>query len=136
MPAGKKTVAVTLWRRNLLPSYVIPSPAAGKRIAVFVSCCVWALKILKSSCYRHGAIASAFAMALHCQHNVGALMELTTRRGFARTAGWAAALSYGRIMGANDRVHMGFIGLGNRGDQVHQAFLEYGDAQTVAICDL
>jgi predicted dehydrogenase len=63
-------------------------------------------------------------------------MENTTRRAFARTAGWAAALSYGRIMGANDRVRMGFIGLGNRGDQVHQAFLEYGDAQTAAICDL
>jgi len=31
---------------------------------------------------------------------------------------------------------MGFIGLGNRGDQVHDAFLEHGDAQTVAVCDL
>ncbi len=31
---------------------------------------------------------------------------------------------------------MGFIGLGNRGDQVHSAFLEWGDSQTVAICDL
>jgi predicted dehydrogenase len=31
---------------------------------------------------------------------------------------------------------MGYIGLGNRGDQVHDAFLEFGDAETVAICDL
>jgi predicted dehydrogenase len=31
---------------------------------------------------------------------------------------------------------MGYIGLGNRGDQVYQAFLEYGDCQTVAVCDL
>jgi predicted dehydrogenase len=31
---------------------------------------------------------------------------------------------------------MGYIGLGNRGDQVHDAFLEFGDSQTVAICDL
>jgi predicted dehydrogenase len=55
-----------------------------------------------------------------------------TRRGFAL----ATAASYGRIMGANDRLRMGYIGLGNRGDQVHDAFLEHGDAQTVAICDL
>ncbi|MGE5646501.1 MAG: Gfo/Idh/MocA family protein [Acidobacteriota bacterium] len=60
-----------------------------------------------------------------------------TRRDFARRAGLAtAALSYSRILGANDRVRMGYIGLGNRGDQVHDAFLEYGDQQTVAICDL
>jgi len=63
-------------------------------------------------------------------------MENVTRRGFARKAGVAAALSYRRILGANDRVHMGFIGLGNRGDQVHQGFLEYGDCQTVAVSDL
>ena len=31
---------------------------------------------------------------------------------------------------------MGYIGLGNRGDQVHDGFLEYADQQTVAICDL
>jgi hypothetical protein len=53
------------------------------------------------------------------------------RRQFAMTA-----LSYSRVMGANDRVQMGFIGLGNRGDQVHEGFLEYGDQRTVAICDL
>ncbi len=31
---------------------------------------------------------------------------------------------------------MGYIGLGNRGDQVHEAFLEYGDQETAAVCDL
>ena len=31
---------------------------------------------------------------------------------------------------------MGYIGLGNRGDQVHEAHLEFSDAPTVAICDL
>ena len=46
------------------------------------------------------------------------------------------ALSYSRILGANDRLRMGFIGLGNRGDQVHDGFLEFGDAVTTAICDL
>src|SRR5690242_9068621 len=63
-------------------------------------------------------------------------MEPLTRRDFARGATVATALSYSRILGANDRIGMGFIGLGNRGDQVHDAFLEHGDAQTVAVCDL
>jgi predicted dehydrogenase len=63
-------------------------------------------------------------------------MERFTRRDFARSAGLATALSYSRIFGANDRVRMGYIGLGNRGDQVHDAFLEHGDQQTVAVCDL
>src|SRR3982074_458251 len=59
-----------------------------------------------------------------------------TRRDFTRAAGIATALSYSRIQGANDKVRMGYIGLGNRGDQVHDAFLEHGDQQTVAVCDL
>jgi predicted dehydrogenase len=59
-----------------------------------------------------------------------------SRRDFTRRAGVATALSYSRILGANDRVGIGYIGLGNRGDQVHEAFLEHGDGQTVAVCDL
>jgi predicted dehydrogenase len=63
-------------------------------------------------------------------------MSELTRRDFARGAGMLTALSYSRVAGANDRVGIGYIGLGNRGDQVHDAFLEHGDAQTVAVCDL
>ena len=48
----------------------------------------------------------------------------------------ATALSYQRILGANDRIQMGFIGVGNRGDQVHDGFLEHGDSVTTAVCDL
>jgi len=55
-----------------------------------------------------------------------------TRRTFAAMT----ALSYSRVMGANDRLRVGYIGLGNRGDQVHDAFLEHGDAVTTAVCDL
>jgi predicted dehydrogenase len=58
-----------------------------------------------------------------------------TRREVVR-AGAATALSYSRILGANDRLRLGYIGVGNRGDQVHDAFLEHGDAQTTAVCDL
>jgi predicted dehydrogenase len=63
-------------------------------------------------------------------------MDELTRRDFARAAGVATALSYSRILGANDRVRMGYIGVGNRGDQVHDAFLEHADNETVALCDL
>jgi len=62
-------------------------------------------------------------------------MEQITRRGFTNAA-TVSAISYSRILGANDRVRMGFIGVGNRGDQVHDAFLEFGDSETVAVCDL
>lgn len=63
-------------------------------------------------------------------------MSHLTRRGFGRAAAAATALGYSRVLGANDRVRMGYIGLGNRGDQVHDAFLEHGDQETAAICDL
>jgi predicted dehydrogenase len=63
-------------------------------------------------------------------------MPYPSRRLFSKTALAAGALSYSRILGANDRVRMGYIGLGNRGDQVHDAFLEHGDQVTAAVCDL
>src|ERR1051326_1205987 len=64
------------------------------------------------------------------------LMSDLTRRDFAKGAALATAAGYSKIMGANDRVRMGYIGLGNRGDQVHDAFLETGSNETVAVCDL
>src|SRR4051794_31099879 len=65
-------------------------------------------------------------------------MARITRRDFAKTAGvaTATALSAGRVMGANDRVRVGFIGLGNRGDQVLSAFLEHKDCEVAALCDI
>jgi predicted dehydrogenase len=59
-----------------------------------------------------------------------------SRRDLARAAGAFTALSYSRVKGANDRLQLGYIGLGNRGTQVHEAFLEHGDQVTVAVCDL
>jgi len=41
-----------------------------------------------------------------------------------------------RVLGANDRVRLGFIALGNRGDQVLSAFLTHKDCEVTAICDL
>ncbi len=42
----------------------------------------------------------------------------------------------GRVIGANDRVRLGCIGVGYRGVQVLNAFLAQKDAQIVALCDV
>jgi len=66
-------------------------------------------------------------------------MKPITRREFTKSIAAAtttAALSQFRVLGANDRVRLGFIGLGNRGDQVLDAFLKQADAEVVAICDI
>jgi predicted dehydrogenase len=66
-------------------------------------------------------------------------MKRPTRRDFGKTAAAALALSAasaGRVLGANDRVRLGFIGLGNRGDQVLDGFLPHKDAHVVAVCDI
>lgn len=47
-----------------------------------------------------------------------------------------AALSPTRVFGANERIRLGFIGVGNRGDQVLDAFLKHKDAEIAAICDI
>jgi len=60
-----------------------------------------------------------------------------TRRGFARASAAAlSAASYQRVLGANDRVRLGFIGVGNRGSNLLNAAKEFGDQQVVAVCDL
>ena len=66
-------------------------------------------------------------------------MHTITRRQFGKSAAAAwvgTAVSAARVLGANDRIRLGFIGLGNRGDQVLDAFLAHADAQVVAICDI
>jgi predicted dehydrogenase len=65
-------------------------------------------------------------------------MSRISRRTFAAAAAGLAttALSADRVSGANDRVRLGFIGLGNRGDQVLDAFLTHSDAEVVAVCDI
>jgi predicted dehydrogenase len=65
-------------------------------------------------------------------------MKRPTRRQFgaAAAAVGLTALSAGRVRGANERIRLGFIGLGNRGDQVLDAFRVHKDAEVVALCDL
>jgi len=68
------------------------------------------------------------------------------RRSFLQAAGTVAgsalassALSYGRILGANDRIAVGHIGIGNRGSQLHMMVSNLKgkhNVETVAVCDL
>jgi predicted dehydrogenase len=61
------------------------------------------------------------------------------RRDFSKQvalAGVGAALAGSRVLGANERVRLGFIGVGNRGDQVLDAFLHHKDCEVVALSDL
>jgi predicted dehydrogenase len=62
------------------------------------------------------------------------------RRTFTRQAVAAGALAAlgpsARALGSNDRVRLGFIGVGNRGDQLLDAFLVHQDAEVAALCDV
>ena len=61
------------------------------------------------------------------------------RRNFIKTtaaASAATALSYSRILGANDRVRLGLIGCGSRGVGDMNAFLKLGTVDVPALCDV
>ncbi len=58
-----------------------------------------------------------------------------TFHGAALTAA-AASLAPASALGANDRLRLGFIGVGNRGCQLLKGFLAHPDAQVVALCDV
>jgi hypothetical protein len=70
-----------------------------------------------------------------------------TRRAFLSEAGMTAAgltlgvspvraESYSRIMGANDKIRLGVIGVGNRGSQVMHEFMNEPDCEIAALCDV
>ena len=52
------------------------------------------------------------------------------------TGAMASTSRAGRIVGANDRVRLGCIGVGYRGVQVLDAFDAHKDAEIVALCDV
>ena len=57
----------------------------------------------------------------------------------ASSAFASSALSYDRILGANDRIALGHIGIGNRGSGLHMMASSLKDkynVETVAVCDL
>lgn len=60
---------------------------------------------------------------------------MITRREAARAAA-ITALSYSRILGANDRVGLGVIGTGNRGTEVTRQFQSNPEVEVRALCDV
>ena len=63
-------------------------------------------------------------------------MPRVSRRVFAASAAALPAASYAQVPGANSRVRLGVIGVGNRGDQLLDAFLTHPDQQVVALADV
>lgn len=66
-------------------------------------------------------------------------MNQISRRDFTKTAvaaGATTALSNLRVLGANDRVRLGIIGSGDRGQAVWKMFVKQADVQPVAVCDV
>lgn len=74
---------------------------------------------------------------------------MTTRRNFIKNAALASAgfamggistkmsaASYSRIMGANNKVNLAHIGIGNRGWEIINSFDKTGLANVVALCDV
>jgi predicted dehydrogenase len=56
--------------------------------------------------------------------------------GLALGAQTFTAAGYNRIVGANDKVRMGFIGIGNRGSQLLNLFMKEPDIEVTALCDV
>ncbi|MGH9718570.1 MAG: Gfo/Idh/MocA family protein [Bryobacteraceae bacterium] len=61
-------------------------------------------------------------------------MNSISRRSFFQGA--AAALSASRVIGANDRINVGIIGIGGRGTAHLNAYVKIADCQVAALCDV
>ena len=67
-----------------------------------------------------------------------------SRRTFSKAAAGAVAAatvyqssaSYARVIGANDKVRVGFLGTANRGRQVLDGFVKQPDMEVAALCDV
>lgn len=66
------------------------------------------------------------------------MSTLTTgsRRIFLGSAAAMTAASYGRILGANDRIRLGGIGVGPRGQYLMKELIATGLTEWVAVCDV
>jgi predicted dehydrogenase len=56
--------------------------------------------------------------------------------GIALSATSFSAMSYRRVIGANDKIRIGFIGIGNQGSLLLDHFMQYDDCEVVALCDV
>ncbi|NMC37152.1 MAG: Gfo/Idh/MocA family oxidoreductase [Bacteroidales bacterium] len=74
------------------------------------------------------------------------IISPTRRQFLARTGAGAAGLvlglngleagSYSRIKGSNEKIRVGFIGVGNRGTQMLHTFMSMPDCEIAALCDV
>ena len=60
----------------------------------------------------------------------------TTTTGIALELNTILSVESARIFGANDRVRVGFIGIGNRGSQLLGLFMKQSDCEVAALCDV
>lgn len=65
----------------------------------------------------------------------------TTRRSFLQTTGAGLALSASSYralggVGPNDRIQVGFIGVGNQGTGRLRQFIQHADVIAAAVCDV
>jgi predicted dehydrogenase len=56
--------------------------------------------------------------------------------GVALGAQTLTAAGYNRSIGTNDKVRMGFVGIGNRGSQLLNLFMKQPDVEVTALCDI
>ena len=72
------------------------------------------------------------------KHNRREFIKKTVSTTAGITVGFGGFASAGakRIPGANDRIRVGFIGLGNRGSQLLYRFMENNDVEVAALCDV
>src|SRR5438477_6885502 len=61
-------------------------------------------------------------------------MAESSRRSFLLAG--AAALSARRVIGANDKVNIGIVGIGGRGNDHNKSYATLPDARIVALCDV
>ncbi len=60
----------------------------------------------------------------------------SSRRTFLQSSAALTAASYGRVLGANDRLRLGVIGTGGRGRYLMQELNHHGGTEWVAVCDV
>ena len=61
---------------------------------------------------------------------------MINRRDMFRSAAAFTALSYSRVMGANDRIRLGLVGCGDRGTFVMSVFQKNPSVEVSAVCDV
>jgi len=87
---------------------------------------------LLTQCGPQGEILNGYNSSMAFSHP----SRRTLLRGAAQTPVAWTALSYSRILGANERFNLGLIGAGERGRGVMGTFLKTGRVQVTAVCDV